>query len=65
LFWIIEPNFSKTLTVTLADVVVPIAIGGFWLAYFFRNLGSLPLLPVHDPSAVEVLHPAHHHPENA
>src|SRR5271169_390993 len=65
LFWIIEPNFSKTLTVTLADVVVPIAIGGFWLAFFFRNLGSLPLLPVYDPSAVEVLHPGHHHPENA
>jgi hypothetical protein len=65
LFWIIEPNFSKTLNVTVADVVVPIAIGGFWLAYFFRNLGALPLLPVYDPSAVEVLHPAHHHPENA
>jgi hypothetical protein len=65
LFWIIEPNFSKTLTFTLADVVVPIAIGGFWLAYFFRNLGALPLLPVYDPSAVEVLDPPHHHPENA
>jgi hypothetical protein len=65
LFWIIEPNFSKTLTFTLADVVVPIAIGGFWLAYFFRNLGALPLLPIYDPSAVEVLDPPHHHPENA
>jgi len=61
LFWIIEPNFSKTFNVTLADVVVPIAIGGFWLAYFFRNLGSLPLLPVYDPSAVEVWQPEHHH----
>jgi hypothetical protein len=61
LFWIIEPNFSKTLTVTLADVVVPVAIGGLWLAYFFHNLGALPLLPVYDPSAVEVLEPAHHH----
>jgi hypothetical protein len=65
LFWIIEPNFSKTLNITLADVVVPIAIGGFWLAYFFRNLGALPLLPVYDPSAIEVLQPQHHHPENA
>jgi hypothetical protein len=65
LFWIIEPNFSKTFNVTLADVVVPIAIGGFWLAYFFRNLGALPLLPVYDPSAIEVLQPQHHHPENA
>ena len=65
LFWIIEPNFSKTLNVTVADIVVPIAIGGFWLAYFFRNLGTLPLLPVYDPSAIEVLQPQHHHPENA
>ncbi|HXR16546.1 MAG TPA: hypothetical protein VN777_10150 [Terriglobales bacterium] len=59
LFWIIEPNFSTTLTVTLADVVVPVAIGGFWLAYFFHNLNSLPLLPAYDVSANEVLEPAH------
>ncbi|HTW56530.1 MAG TPA: hypothetical protein VMD99_00215, partial [Terriglobales bacterium] len=66
LFWIIEPNFSKTLAITVADVVVPIAIGGFWLAYFFRNLSSLPLLPAYDPSAGEVLEPHHHGlPENA
>jgi hypothetical protein len=65
LFWIIEPNFSTTFHVTVADIVVPIAIGGFWLAYFFRNLGSLPLLPLYDPSAGEVLHPQHHHPESA
>ena len=44
----------------LADIVVPIAIGGFWLAYFFRNLGSLPLLPAYDAYADEVLEPAHH-----
>jgi len=61
LFWIIEPNFSKTFNVTLADVVLPIAIGGLWLAYFFRNLGALPLLPAYDPSAIEVLEPEHHH----
>jgi hypothetical protein len=61
LFWIIEPNFSQTFKLTLADVVVPVAIGGLWLAYFFRNLGALPLLPAYDPSAGEVLQPAHHH----
>jgi hypothetical protein len=61
LFWIIEPNFSATFKFTLADVVVPVAIGGFWLAYFFHNLGALPLLPIYDPTAVEVLEPAHHH----
>jgi len=61
LFWIIEPNFSQTFKLTIADLVVPIAIGGIWLAYFFYNLGSLPLLPIYDPTAVEVLEPAHHH----
>lgn len=59
LFWIIEPNFSKTFSLTVAGIVVPIAIGGIWLAYFFRNLSSMPLLPAFDPSASEVLEPAH------
>jgi hypothetical protein len=57
LFWIIEPNFSKTLRFTVADVIVPVAIGGIWLAYFFRNLAALPLLPAYDPDAHEVLEP--------
>jgi len=61
LLWIIEPNFSSTLRITAADIVVSIAMGCLWMAYFFRNLGSLPLLPAYDPSAVEVLEPAHHH----
>jgi hypothetical protein len=61
LFWIIEPNFSQTLKITVADIVVPIAIGGFWLAYFCRNLSQLPLLPAYDPSAGEVLEHEHHH----
>jgi hypothetical protein len=61
LFWIIEPNFSKTLTLTIADIVVPIAIGGIWLWYFFRNLVSLPLLPAYDVDAHEVLQPEHQH----
>jgi len=60
LFWIIEPNFSKTFTITASDIVVPIAIGGIWLWYFFHNLASLPLLPAYDQDAHEVLQPAHH-----
>jgi hypothetical protein len=61
LFWIIEPNFSRTFVITAADVVVPVAIGGIWLWYFFRNLASLPLLPAYDPDVHEVLQPAHEH----
>jgi hypothetical protein len=59
LFWMIEPNFSARVHLTLADVVVPVAMGGLWLAYFFRNLSSLPLLPAYDPEAQEVLEPVH------
>jgi len=59
LFWVIEPNFSKTLTVTWADIIVPVAMGGLWLAYFCRNLASMPLVPAYDAFASEVLHPAH------
>jgi len=59
LFWNIEPNFSQQLSVTWADVVLPVAVGGLWLWFFFRNLNSIPLLPVHDVDAKEVLEPAH------
>jgi hypothetical protein len=59
LFWIIEPNFSVTFNLTWLDIVVPIAMGGLWLAFFFRNLGSRPLVPAYDVFAVEVLEEAH------
>ncbi|MBS1852120.1 MAG: hypothetical protein JST79_14520 [Acidobacteria bacterium] len=59
LFWIIEPNFSVTFTVSIWDIVAPIAVGGLWLAFFFRNLASQPLLPAYDVYAKEVLEPAH------
>src|SRR5262249_669046 len=39
LFWYIEPNFNPTLSslgwIHLLDLVVPVAIGGFWFALFF------------------------------
>ena len=59
LLLIIEPNYSQTLSVTWADFVVSIAVGGIWLWFFFRNLNSLPLLSIYDPDAHEVLEPAH------
>ena len=55
LFWFIEPNFSVKFTVTWADVILPIGMGGLWLAYFCRNLSSLPLLPAYDTEAQQVL----------
>jgi hypothetical protein len=59
LLWIIEPNYSTTLSVTWADILLPFAIGGIWMWFYFRDLNSLPLLSVNDPDAHEVLEPAH------
>jgi len=59
LFWIIEPGFSTTFNVTWLDIIVPIAMGGLYLAYFFRNLSSRPLVPAYDFYATEVLEPVH------
>ena len=62
LFWIVEPNFSTSFTITIADIVVPIAIGAIWIFFFCRNLASLPLLPVYDVSANDVFDPHASHP---
>ena len=59
LLWLVEPNFSATFTITWADLIVPVAMGGLWLAYFFYNLGSIPMLPAYDVYAREVLEPEH------
>jgi hypothetical protein len=59
LFWMIEPTFHQQFHVTIWDVVLPLAIGGFWLALFFRNLATRPLLPLHDPHTHELLEAAH------
>ena len=62
LFWNIEPNFSINFTVTIADIVVPIAIGSIWIFFFCRNLAALPLLPAYDVSANDVFDPHSTHP---
>jgi hypothetical protein len=62
LFWIIEPNFSTNFRVTIADIVVPIAIGSVWIFFFCRNLASLPMLPVYDVSANDVFDAHSTHP---
>jgi hypothetical protein len=59
LFWYIEPNFNQTISslswIHLLDLLVPVAIGGFWFAMFFHNLKLRPLLPAYDLHAQEFL----------
>ena len=58
LFWYIEPSFHTSLSFYwgyLLDLIVPIAIGGLWMAMFYRNLRSRPMLPLYDLHAQEFL----------
>jgi hypothetical protein len=59
LFWHIEPSFSQTFTVTLADLAIPFAMGGLWVAYFCYNLYQLPLISAYDATTQDVLEPEH------
>ena len=60
LFWNIEPNFHKAnFHYSWLDAVIPIAMVGLWLAYFFRNLKRRPLVALHDPHLRELLSKQH------
>lgn len=50
LYWYTMPNFPdrRTLNPSWLDLVVPIALGGFWIAAFCRQLKQRPLYPVYD-----------------
>lgn len=50
LYWFIVPSFHPLgPQFHWMDFVAPLAIGGFWLALFVRELKAKPLLPLHDP----------------
>ncbi len=59
LYFMIEPNYSETFRLTWLDLVVAVAMGGLWLAFFCRNLASRPLLAAYDIHAQKVLEPVH------
>lgn len=49
-YWVIEPSFyGNRVQIHWTDFVTPVAVGGFWLALFFWQLGRRPLLPLQDP----------------
>jgi len=49
-YWVIEPAFyNEHLQVHWMDFVMPVAVGGLWLAGFFWQLKARPLVPFRDP----------------
>jgi hypothetical protein len=59
-FWLTEPAFAEgRFRVHWMDLVLPIGIGGIWLAAFLWQLGKRPLLPLNDPEMQAVAHGSH------
>jgi len=53
-YWLVVPAFEPAgPRLHLLDFAAPLAIGGIWLAVFFRQLMSRPLVPLHDPNFAE------------
>jgi hypothetical protein len=67
MFWLIEPNFrdaARNLHFSfgiLQYAVVPVALISFWMAYYFSQLKTRPLVATNDPHVAEILEPEHAH----
>ena len=58
LYFLTMPALRPTLQVHWLDLVIPIAMGGFWVALFAWALKRKALIPLHDPRFEPA--PAHH-----
>jgi hypothetical protein len=57
-YWQVVPEFHDTMSPTLLDAALPIALGGIFITLYAMRLGSQPLLPVHDAGLEKAL--THH-----
>jgi hypothetical protein len=48
-YWMVLPAFGGSdVHLTWMSIVLPVGLGGIWLAYFAVQLQRMPILPVHD-----------------
>ena len=59
IFWHIEPAFHKEFHLNWVLFTIVAGMGGLWMAYFFHNLRSRPLLAVNAPQTLRLLEPSH------
>ena len=56
LYWMVAPDFHQAhFTVSWMDFLLPIGLGGIWLAAFLWQLELRPLMPLGDPHLEEAL----------
>ncbi|WP_446745101.1 hypothetical protein [Silvibacterium acidisoli] len=66
-FWLVEPNFADArrnlhFSVGILEyIAVPAAMIAFWMAYYFTQLTTRPLVATNDPHVAEILEPEHAH----
>ena len=67
LWWLIEPNFPDArrnlhLSVGMLEyATLPVALVSFWLAYYFTQLKTRPVIATNDPHLEEILESQHVH----
>jgi len=59
IFWHVEPASYPEFHLSWVHFAVIVGMGGLWMAYFFRNLRSRPLLAVYAPQTLKHLEPSH------
>jgi hypothetical protein len=55
IFWHVEPALHPTFHLSWLHFTIIAGIGGLWMAYFFHNLRSRPLLPINAPQTLRLL----------
>jgi hypothetical protein len=59
IWWHIEPVSHPSIHLSWMHFTILAGMGGLWMAYFFRNLRSRPLLAVYAPQTLRFLEPTH------
>ena len=59
IYWHIEPASHAEFHLSWVLFAIVAGIGGLWMAYFFRNLRSRPLLAVNAPQTLRLLEASH------
>jgi hypothetical protein len=62
IWWHVEPSpylNHETIHLSWVHFAILAGMGGLWMAYFFRNLRSRPLLAVYAPQTLKHLEPSH------
>jgi hypothetical protein len=59
IYWHVEPASHPMFHVSWLHFTILAGIGGLWMAYFFHNLRSRPLLPINAPQTLRLLESPH------